>query len=825
MERRQAELFLSNFSFGLGGLDDVMQNGDGEMLGCASCGSGGLGFIGQSLTSSALQDAQKVVAAAATPGTEATKVVAGRLARKGLELGKVAHDRAQVARKAREKRDELVKKVEKLQPKVDRLLVSDNPKDQQVGEALKQDQYSAARAAVRLEKVNTVASGLAENAAAQAVLAQQIAGTVIAGKPALTATLSSMYNKLGQSSASMQKTRQQQIINSAKVLDQDKVRALLAEKRLLLQQRVDLEVLLTCDPPNAANLRQQLKILFGKIQAINNEVRKLCATPRPTSQDKLEKPNTGEALEGLQAAFDIKAVMAAKQAREAALDKEPIIGPRFENAKQKGWIKLTPGSSNIRVTAYTGKLGQALDPSIDPTQVFGNIDLRVAQAARGTFKPNPKFPGGKQFVPDARPLLKGQLGIVEQRLGRKLTELEKQLLRHPAQYSTEEIGKVTQARIQEEKKAFRRGIEKSGSAFRIPVVGDVLNTAKAVGKPVVSIAKTAVNTAILPATTAAKLVTKGPEAALKNISRTMKKSIDDVRKAAGQLFVGLPCQLANSSVGKAAMQVGAAAVGTAVGGPAGTVAGAVAANRSQALTKSVCGGLDKIGLTKGDFRTSKLGAALKQTAMGIGRNLTDPKALLKDAQSIGTAVVPGVSNATQLLNKFGGSQLQKLGLDQVARNVNLPGGAQNLLRSVGLPSNAADVLKAAGLPANPVSVLKAAGLPSNVTSVLKQAGLPTDLPSMVKGTQILKGMNLPVTPANLAKAMNVRPIPVPGLPGKFRLPSALPRGVTPAQARQSAARRIALVRQAQRRVAGRPLPKVAFPTGSPARALLPYVRR
>jgi hypothetical protein len=851
VDSTQAAQFLSNYDFGLAGLDDVLDVAD-ETLGCVFCGYDGydgLGFVGQPLSSSAKSDAQKVVAAAAQPGTETTKVVAGKLARKGVALGKLAHDRAQVARKAREKRDQLARKVEKLQPKVDKLLASNSTKDREVGAALKQDQLSAARAAVRLEKVNAVASGTAENAAAQAVIAQQIAASVIAGKPALTATLSSMFNKLGRSSASMKKIRQEQIVNSAKVLDQDKVRALLARKRALLKQVLDIDVLLTCDVPHAADLEKKKHTLYGQIGAINKETKKLCVRPRPTALDELESPThiSMEGLGELAAKFDPKAAAAKMQARRAATNREPILDAKFEKAKKKGWIRLTNKSANIKTIPYL-QWGGPPPPGVSGAQTYGDLDLKVAQAARGTFKHNPKFPGGKQFVPDMRPLLKGQLNIVEQRIGRKLSRWEKDLLRHPAQFSRAELAKKTAEYNKAYKKFYRRGVEKSGSLYRVAGVKDVLNTAKAVAKPVVNVAKAAVETAVLPATTAVKLVTKGPAAAIKNVSRTMKRSFDTVRKAAGQLFVGLPCQLANSSVGKAAMQIGASAVGTAVGGPAGTVAGAVAANRSQAITKSVCGGLDKIGLTKGDFRTSKLGAALKQTAQGIGRNLTDPKALLKDAQSIGTAVVPGVSNATQLLNKFGGSQLQKLGLNQIAKNINLPGGASQLLKSAGIPSSVPGLLRKAGLPTSPASVLRAAGVSPNVKAVLKRAGVPTDLTSMVKSTQILKGMKLPVTPDNIARAMNVKPIPIPGMPGKFKLPRVLPKAPSVGQLQQSARKRAAIIRrvaaqqararklfaarkrQVQRVLPVRPtaakgVPRVTFARGSTARTLVPFVRR
>jgi hypothetical protein len=673
---RQAAEFLSNYDFGLGGLDDALSYADGEMLG-SCCGYEGLGgFVGQPLTASALDDARRVVAAAAMPGTEVTKVVAGRLARKGLELGVLAHQRAQVAFKARKQRDVLAGKVAKLQPLVDRLAASPSLGERERGSVLKQDQYTAARAAVRLDKVNAVATGLAQNAAAQAVIAQQIAGAVIAGKPGLTATLSDMYNKLGQSSASMQKVREQQIVNSAEVLDQDKLRALLRVKRGLLQQKVDVEVLLSCSPRKAPELRKQQHSLFAQVYAVNSEIQKLCRAPRPHSLDGLEWP--------------------------------------------------------------------------------GFLDKAVKSVTHAVSS----------------------------------------------------------------------------------VVKSAVKVAKVIAKPLVSVAKTAVNVAILPITTSVKLVTQGPAAAIGNVTHTMVNSFNNVRKAAGEVFVGLPCKFASSTVGKTALQIGAAAAGTAVGGPAGTVAGAIAANRSADVLKSVCGGLDKIGLTSGNFRTSKLGAALRDTALGIGKGLIDPKKLLRDATSAGTSLVGGSLVPTDLLNKIGGNQLNKLGIDAISKHLSLPGGASSLLKAVGVPTDVVGVLKAAGLPADAQSVLRAVGVPSSVKDVLKRAGVPTDLPSMLKATQVLQRMKLPVTPDNLARAMNVKGIQIPGKPGQFQLPKALPPRLNVAQIKKEADRRIAVVRkvQLQQRAAKsrkhvqslfaqatKQRPVISFGEGSPANVLMSYV--
>lgn len=768
-EARKAAEFLASYDYGLAGLDDAMPNMDDSMLeACHLCGFDGLGaFVGQKLTPQAVSDARKVVAAAAQPASEQARAVSGRMARKGLELGKIAHDRAQVALKARKKRDELASRVERLQPAVDRFLASASPADRARGEAMKMDQYSAARAAVRLDKVNAIATGLAQNAAAQAVIAQQIAASVAGGKPALTATLTDMFNKLGQSSASMQKVREQQVVKSANVLDQDKVRALLARKRNLLLQKVDVEVLLTCDAPNGSALRKQLRDLYAQIEMINAEVRKLCTGRVRTALD-LQGLEGLEGLEGSESNPD-----------NIAQDGRNIVAWLWEATKAKQLGK-SPSDATAR-DAWWGSL-PASGGSNSRQHFRFTVKAILGRSPNKGNNPAKDLAWWDGLSKDRRVQMRNSYGA-----GGQLTQLSRSV--------------------------------------------------KSVAKPIVSVAESAVKTAILPATTAVKLVTKGPSAAIGNVTKVMKDSFNTVRKAAGQVFVGLPCKLASSTVGKAVMQIGASAVGTAVGGPVGTVAGAVAANRAADLTKSVCGGLDKIGLTSGDFRTSKLGAALKQTAMSIGKNLTDPKKLLRDVSSAGTALVGGSGVLpTDLLNKVGGEQLRKLGIDAIAKNIGLPGGAGGLLKAAGIPTNVTGVLKAAGLPSGPQDILRAVGVPTNVKSALRAAGVPSDLPSLVKATHVLDKLKLPPTAANIAKAMNVQSLPIPGLPGQFRLPSQLPSYIDVAQMQQQASRRIASVRQAEteRQAASQARvsslvnqalmqPAVAFAAGSPAAQLLKYV--
>lgn len=608
-DKYQASTYLTNYEFGLAGLDDAMLRPDDMVLSeDASSGLEGVGV--PDAQSKVRQDTLRVVAAASTPGTTETKVVTNRLLHRSIALGKIAHERAEVARSARSQRDQLASQVDKLQPTIDKLATNPDPNAQGRHDVLKQKQFGLARKAVRLEKVNVVSTGLAQNAAAQAVLAQQIAGSVLAGRPALTATLSTMFNKLGQSSASMQKVREQQVVNNADVVNQDRVRALLTQKKWLLRQRLDLDVLLTCAPPgpetNAAT--RQWRDLGNQVRAINAEVASLCTKRVVHALD----------LEGLEGLGDL------------------------------GW--------------------------------FGS-------------------------------------------------------------------------------KIFRK-----------------------IKKGVSSVANLAVSTAkvgVLPFTASVKLVTKGPSSALKNISRTMKDNFNQVKSVAGQVFVGLPCALATSSVGKMATTVAGTAVGTFYGGPVGSAVGAAASQRANKLNKSLCGGLDKIGLTRGDFRTSRLGKVLKETARDIAKQTLDPRQAFKDATSIGGSYLGSQGGANAVLNRFGNAQIQKLGVNEILKNVRMPANASVLLRSAGLPNNLTSVLRSAGLPSNASALLRSAGLPSDLPSVLRSAGvpanasaylraagLPSNLPavlrsagiqadaqSVLRATSLLQGSNKAINPQSIARVL------------------------------------------------------------------------
>lgn len=154
---------------------------------------------------------------------------------------------------------------------------------------------------------------------------------------------------------------------------------------------------------------------------------------------------------------------------------------------------------------------------------------------------------------------------------------------------------------------------------------------------------------------------KRQDAYLMKPVKAITKPIGDAVKAVGnvakKLFVDWPCQLATSTVGKMTTQIAAGVAGGTFGGPAGGAAGAVIANRMNDVNKSLCKGLKDITRGKNVVKT------LGRTATRIGKSATNPKHLLRDAQSAGMAYMGG-GGAADIFNKFGGGDIAKLGLDK-----------------------------------------------------------------------------------------------------------------------------------------------------------------
>lgn len=160
---------------------------------------------------------------------------------------------------------------------------------------------------------------------------------------------------------------------------------------------------------------------------------------------------------------------------------------------------------------------------------------------------------------------------------------------------------------------------------------------------------------------AVKKVAKKVTRPVKNAVRTVAKKVG---KAAAKVFVGLPCKFGQSSIGRAAAQAAGTAVGTYFGGPTGGAVGGRAGLRANDFDRSVCGALDRIGITEGKFRRGEVGRALKGAAMKIAKDSLSPKKAFEDAKAVGMTYATGGAGGSMLQN-YGTDALKKFGLSKL----------------------------------------------------------------------------------------------------------------------------------------------------------------
>lgn len=160
--------------------------------------------------------------------------------------------------------------------------------------------------------------------------------------------------------------------------------------------------------------------------------------------------------------------------------------------------------------------------------------------------------------------------------------------------------------------------------------------------------------------------------ALKSVSRSVKSSAKDIANVAGRTLLSWPCKLSSSKIGKAAIQAGAQAVGTAYGGTTGGAVGKEAGRQAGIMNQSMCGGLSKIGVTKGTFRPGQVKGAFKTVAKKLYHTSLSPQAALRAGTNILRDAATGgalPTGSSALLNKFGADTLKRLGADKLIGRV------------------------------------------------------------------------------------------------------------------------------------------------------------
>lgn len=201
---------------------------------------------------------------------------------------------------------------------------------------------------------------------------------------------------------------------------------------------------------------------------------------------------------------------------------------------------------------------------------------------------------------------------------------------------------------------------KQAAKYTKKYASPVIKTARAMSKPIGRAVKASARVLTQPykaAYYAGGRVLKGNfKGAAKYVSRSVKDTAKNIAAAGAAMTIGMQCAFEKTPLGKATAQAVGTAVGSFYGGPAGGAVGNEAGRRANQVSRGVCSGMDKIGLTRGTFRPSQVGKAIKSTAKDIYKRTLQPKEILKSAVNIGMNYATG-GGGGGLISQAGAQQL------------------------------------------------------------------------------------------------------------------------------------------------------------------------
>lgn len=240
-----SEADLGRFEYGLGGLDAVLDVEVDEDLVLLPVRHSGLG---EAVSHTPINDLREVIKSALQPGTPKAVNTIRALGDKSVRLARTAHDRAQAAYASRGEIKKLVAKIDKLEvrakPLAKKIFMYDeegsqflNPgatkKEIQELNRILRRQGIMGRRAIRYQKVNALATGMAKNASMQTLLTQNIANAIAGGQFNSAAVLGALYGELGAATAQAKGIRKKQIVNSRLDHQQDMLEAQARRKTTL----------------------------------------------------------------------------------------------------------------------------------------------------------------------------------------------------------------------------------------------------------------------------------------------------------------------------------------------------------------------------------------------------------------------------------------------------------------------------------------------------------------------------------------------------------------------------------------------------------------
>lgn len=209
---------LSGMSLGAAGTDDDLDF-DSPMTASLA----GLGALAETRPADPRVKAyRKVVTASAMAGTELAGKAARDLLKKSQKIAKLADDRTKAAAEARAGAKRALREVDMLDRRAKLLakqLLDDEGRprpditlaDLERLKKLRTRAVAIGRDAVRYQKVNALATPLAQNGIAQAGLLQMMASTVLTGDTGATAALGATFHEIGKKSAEIRNVRKKQL--------------------------------------------------------------------------------------------------------------------------------------------------------------------------------------------------------------------------------------------------------------------------------------------------------------------------------------------------------------------------------------------------------------------------------------------------------------------------------------------------------------------------------------------------------------------------------------------------------------------------------------
>lgn len=485
---------------------------------------------------------RKVLKAAGNPGTQNTGKVARELLAQSVKVAKLTAKRLKVMLEARKNYTKLVREVANIDSETQRLAnnifdpegePNDNVSVAQIRSfrKLRKKGFTLGREAIRYQKTNVIATALTKNGYSQAKMLQDMAMTMMTGRPKTTAVLAAQFELIGNVSKGLRAQRELQVANWSHKNAKDREAA--------LEGLTD---------PRDAHIKSTLSADYWEQDLAGAEF--------------FEMEYLG-ALEGFWGSVKKFAKKAVKKATK----------PIRKAAKA---VKRTVK------TAY--KVTKAV--------------------SRGKFKKAGKL-----------------------------------AYRH-AKNETKRLIKKVKKTV---KKSYRRTIKAARGVKRY--AGKAYSSAKSVSKPVWRATKAAARVVIAPVKmtyNVGRNVARGDfKGAANSIARSVKETASGIATAYGEITFGIGCAIDRSPIGKAVAQGVGQAVGTFYGGAAGGAVGHEAGRKANEANRTICDGMDRIGLTRGRIRPNQIVPAFTKTAGRLAKQTFHPKELLKSGMNIGMNYIAG----------------------------------------------------------------------------------------------------------------------------------------------------------------------------------------